>query len=235
MALLALIRLIVLCVVLGFAVIVLGLSSALTSTTEKFLGGYFEFAALAIATASLTLITLPVMIALEIMNSGAAFTSMVIVEISWLSIIWVLWLATAADGAQAAQNTFISNCGDYFDNTVKAACQETSAIQAFSFLNWIILMPYTILILILSIIAHSRQHTGVWKSSVAEAPFFTPSAAPAIPLATAQPSMPLPPHMGQVQSTLVVMTRSISYTAPARPRVEQDQHLSRLAPYTKPF
>jgi hypothetical protein len=48
-------------VVLGFAVIVLGLSSALTSTTENYLAGFFEFAALAIATASLTIITLPIM------------------------------------------------------------------------------------------------------------------------------------------------------------------------------
>lgn len=79
MALISLIRLVALCksplrpmrlrhtdfldtaVVLGFSVIVLGLGAALTATTEKYLDGFFEFAALAIATASLTLITLPVM------------------------------------------------------------------------------------------------------------------------------------------------------------------------------
>jgi len=187
MAPISLVRITALSVVLAFAVIVLGLSAALTSTTEKFLDGFFEFAALGIATAALTIITLPIMIILEVLRPGVTFTSMIAVELSWLSILWVLWLATAADSAQAGQATFISGC-DYIDSTVKAACQQTAGIQAFSFLNWIILMGYTILILVLSLIAHSRQHTGVWKSSVAQAPFFAPSAAPAIPPVTSQPA-----------------------------------------------
>ncbi|KAJ7087230.1 hypothetical protein B0H15DRAFT_303966 [Mycena belliarum] len=178
MALIPLIRLIALSVVLGFAVIVLGLSAALTSTTETFLGGYFEFAALAIATACLTLITLPIMIALEFLRSGSAFTSMIVVELSWLSILWVLWLATAAEGAQAGQFTFVSGCG-YIDSTVEGACRQTAAIQAFSFLNWLILLAYTTLILVLTIIAASRKHAGVWKSSVGNAPFFTQGKGPA--------------------------------------------------------
>ncbi|KAJ6516289.1 hypothetical protein C8R45DRAFT_239212 [Mycena sanguinolenta] len=185
MALLPLIRLVALSVVLAFSVIVLGLSAALTSTTETYLDGYFEFAALAIATSALTLLTLPVMIALEILQSGAAFTSMIIVELPWLSILWVLWLATGSDGAQAAQNVFVADCSDYIPK-IKAACQETSGIQAFAFLNWLILMAYTIFIFVLTIIAQTRKHTGVWRSSVAEAPFFTPGAAPAIPPATSQ-------------------------------------------------
>ncbi|KAJ7667618.1 hypothetical protein DFH06DRAFT_223153 [Mycena polygramma] len=170
MALISLIRIVALSVVLAFAVIVLGLGAALTATTEKFLEGFFEFAALAIATASITIITLPIMIALEFLRPGTAFTSMIVVELSWLSILWVLWLATGADSAQAGQLTFISGCG-YFDSVVEGACRQTAAIQAFSFLNWLILMFYTILILVLSIIAASRKHS-VWKSSVAEAPFF---------------------------------------------------------------
>ncbi|KAF8211541.1 hypothetical protein K438DRAFT_1752269 [Mycena galopus ATCC 62051] len=188
MAAIALIRLIVLSVVLGFSVIVLALSAALTSTTETYLDGYFTFAALAIATAGLTLITLPIMIALEYTHSGGAFTSMVLVELVWLSILWVLWLATAADAAQNASDTFLVSCGDYLNDKVKGACNETSAIQAFSHLNWIILLAYTVLILVLSITAHNRQHTHVWKSSVGGAPFFTPGAAPANPPATSQPA-----------------------------------------------
>ncbi|KAJ7367895.1 hypothetical protein DFH08DRAFT_1070694 [Mycena albidolilacea] len=186
MAPISLIRMTVLSTVLAFAVIVVGLAASLTSTTEKYLDGYFEFAALAIATAGLTIITVPIMIALEITRAGTAFTSMIVVELSWLSILWVLWLATAADSAQVAANTFVS-CSDYFLKSIEGACRQTSGIEAFAFLNWIILLGYTILILVLSLIAHSRQHTGVWKSSVAQAPFFTPSAAPAIPPATSQP------------------------------------------------
>ncbi|KAF8211543.1 hypothetical protein K438DRAFT_1958637 [Mycena galopus ATCC 62051] len=186
MAALALIRHIVLSVVLGFSVIVLGLSAALTSTTETYGDTYVTFAALAIATAGLTLITLPIMIALEYTQSGGAFTSMVLIELVWFSILWLLWLATGADTAQEASDTFHFSCGDYLNDIVKGACNQTSAIQAFSFLNWIILLAYTILILVLSIIAHNRQHTGVWKSSVRDAPFFTPAAAPVNP--TFQPA-----------------------------------------------
>ncbi|KAJ6538942.1 hypothetical protein B0H19DRAFT_334028 [Mycena capillaripes] len=186
MTAISLIRITALSVVLGFAVIVLGLSAGLTSTTEKYLDGFFEFAALAIATASLTIITLPIMIGLEFLRPGA-FTSMIAVELSWLSILWVLWLATGADSAQAGQNTFIADCSNYFDDIVQGACRETSAIQGFAFLNWLILTAYTILILVLTLIAASRKHTGVWKSSVADAPFFTPGAAPAIPPVASQP------------------------------------------------
>ncbi|KAK7061370.1 MBOAT, membrane-bound O-acyltransferase family-domain-containing protein [Favolaschia claudopus] len=180
-------------VVVAFSVIVLGLSAALTSTTEKYLNGYFEFAALAIATSVITLITVPIMIVMEFLHHGAMFTSMVLFELSWLSILWVLWLATAADTTQA--NAFISGC-DYISDVVNTACRETQAVQAFSFLNWLILMAYTILILVLSIIAHSRQHTGVWRSSVAEAPFFTPGAGPAIPPTTSQPETAQPASYG---------------------------------------
>jgi hypothetical protein len=49
-------------------------------------------------------------------------------------------------------------------------------------------MFYTIFILVLTIIAASRKHTGVWKSSVADAPFFTPGAAHSIPPVTSQPA-----------------------------------------------
>jgi hypothetical protein len=42
-------------------------------------------------------------------------------------------------------------------------------------------MAYTILILVLTLIATTRKHTGVWKSSVADAPFFTAGASTAQP------------------------------------------------------
>ncbi|KAF7331725.1 hypothetical protein MKEN_00052300 [Mycena kentingensis (nom. inval.)] len=176
MAVIPLIRLVTLAVVLVFSVIVLGLASGLTSTTVKYLNGYFEFAALAIATAGITMITVPIMIAFEFLRPGAAFTSKIAIEISWLAILWVLWLATAADASHAASLTFLSSdCGNYLSDTIEEACRETAGVQAFSFLNWIILMAYTGLILVLTLIAQSRKHQGVWLGSVAEAPFFTPN------------------------------------------------------------
>ncbi|KAJ7067922.1 hypothetical protein C8F01DRAFT_1246479 [Mycena amicta] len=187
MALVPLIRLVTLGVALGFSVIVLGLAAGLTSTTETYLGGYFEFAALAIATASITLITVPIMIALEFIQPGRAFTSKIAVELSWLFILWVLWLATAADATNSASLTFISDCGNYISSKIEGACRETAGVQAFAFLNWLILMAYTIFILVLTVIAQTRKHSGVWLTSVSEAPFFTRNE-PEIPPVTSQPA-----------------------------------------------
>jgi hypothetical protein len=75
------------------------------------------------------------------------------------AILWVLWLATGADSAQAGQLTFISGCG-YIDSVVEGACRQTAAIQAFSFLNWIIreylVSPSNVLALNLS--SHVLHH-----------------------------------------------------------------------------
>ncbi|KAF7362814.1 hypothetical protein MVEN_00631200 [Mycena venus] len=179
MAPFALIRTVVLSTVLVFSLIALGLAAALTSTSTTFLGVYFTFAALGIATAVLTMITFPAMIALEILRPGGP-TSMVIVEISWLSFLSILWLAT---GAQAAEVTSVgvwfgcADLGDGLDSIDAGACHEMSALAAFAFLNWLILMGYTGMLLVLSLIAASRKHTNVWTSSVANAPFSAPASA----------------------------------------------------------
>ncbi|CAK5276097.1 unnamed protein product [Mycena citricolor] len=137
MALVPLIRLVALSLVSVFAVIVLGLTAGLTSLTETYLGGYFQFAALGIATASLTLLTVPAMIALEIIRPGG-FTSQIIVELPWLSVLWVLWLATAADATNVANNIFIASCGDYFSDKIAQGCRETSAVQGLAYVTWVI-------------------------------------------------------------------------------------------------
>ncbi|KAF7313476.1 hypothetical protein HMN09_00503500 [Mycena chlorophos] len=181
MAPIPLIRLVALGVVTAFAVIVLGLCASVTSDSEKYFNGYFEFAALGIATAILTMVTLPAMIALEMIQGGRAFSSMIAVELSWLFILWVLWLATAADATNAASIVFIADCGDYLSTITQSACRQVSGIQAFAYLNWLILMAYTIFVLVLTLIATSRKHTGVWTTSVGEAPFFQPGNNSEIP------------------------------------------------------
>jgi hypothetical protein len=42
-------------------------------------------------------------------------------------------------------------------------------------------MGYTGLLLVLSLIAANRKHTGVWTSSVANAPFDQPAHTPSVP------------------------------------------------------
>jgi len=158
-------------IVTTFSVIVLGLSSHLTHLTNLYLDGYFVFAALAIATAVMSVISLLTMMVVDYMRKGAV-TSMIAVELSWLGFLWILWLAT---GASAADTPFASTGCDYFGSRyseLTTACHEYSAIQAFAFLNWIILMGYTTALLVLSIMAAQKGHS-VWVSSVRETNFDT--------------------------------------------------------------
>jgi hypothetical protein len=79
---LSIIRIVALCLTLAFAVIVLGLAAHVTNVTEEFFGLYYQFAALAIATAVLTLVSLPVFLIVDAVRTGA-ITSMVVVELAW--------------------------------------------------------------------------------------------------------------------------------------------------------
>ncbi|KAJ7607589.1 hypothetical protein FB45DRAFT_936599 [Roridomyces roridus] len=176
MALISIIRFVALCVVSLFALIELAVGAAALSTPINWLTEYKSAAGLAVAIGVLTVLSVPAMVVLEYLRPGAFFTSSILVELSWLSILWVLWLAVGGQAVTAANKVFVPGCG-YIDNTIDANCREISAIEAFGFINWIILLAYTVLILILSVVALNRGHQGVWNSSVAEAPFFSPGAA----------------------------------------------------------
>ncbi|KAF7350580.1 hypothetical protein MSAN_01618000 [Mycena sanguinolenta] len=188
----ALIRLVVLSAVALFALIALGVAAAFTSTTSSnlFINHTFEFASLGIATAVFTLVTVPPMIALEMLRPGGP-TSMIIVEISWLAFLSILWLSTGAD--TASFNAAFLGCGNSkVDKEIHQAedqvgiphgiCSELSALEAFAFLNWIILMGYIGMLLVMSIMAASRKHTNVWTSSVANAPFSEPAKNSSVPM-----------------------------------------------------
>ncbi|KAF7350561.1 hypothetical protein MSAN_01615800 [Mycena sanguinolenta] len=186
----ALIRLVVLSTVVVFALIALGVAAAFTSTTTSLVDETFPFAALGIATAVFTIVTVPPMIALEMLRPGGP-TSMIIVEILWLAILSIMWLATGADtasntvGCNTAQDKEATAIEHEFgvptSETPDGICSELSALEAFAFLNWIILMGYIGMLLVMSLMAASRKHTNVWTSSVANAPFSEPAENPSVP------------------------------------------------------
>ncbi|KAJ4472086.1 hypothetical protein J3R30DRAFT_1028009 [Lentinula aciculospora] len=204
MAFLPILRLIVLIATTVFAVIVLGISAHLTSLSEEFLGGYFVFAAMAIAAAALTMITLPAMIGIDFIRRGA-FTSMVLVELVWVFVLWVLWISAAGLTAQEQQSVFgEGNSCNYVNTDLATACHEFSAIEAFSFLAWIVLMGYNITLLVYAIIGANRGNK-TWTSSVADG-LLTPrgDTVPVTPMSTgggAAPSMQYPPQQQQPQWT----------------------------------
>ncbi|KII96051.1 hypothetical protein PLICRDRAFT_65322, partial [Plicaturopsis crispa FD-325 SS-3] len=155
--------------VLLLSIVVLGLAAHLTNITEEFFEVYFIYAALSIAAAGLTILTVPVLIIVDIVRRGA-FTSFVVVELSWLSLLWVLWLATGA--YTGSDNIFGATC-DYIDVDVNNACHETNGIEGISLVIFILLFIYTTVLLVFAIIGSNRGH-HVWTNTVKDATFLAP-------------------------------------------------------------
>ncbi|KIY71757.1 hypothetical protein CYLTODRAFT_418477 [Cylindrobasidium torrendii FP15055 ss-10] len=161
---LPLFRLVALSTASVFSLIVLGLAAHVISATST-VGFYYTFNALSVATAALTLVTLPVMLVIDLLRSGA-FTSMIVVELVTVGVLWVLWLASAALTADSAQY-LASNCSAYYYDADIRGCSEIKATEAFDFLIWIILLAYWAFLLTSAILHANKGNKGVWYGSVA--------------------------------------------------------------------
>jgi hypothetical protein len=221
---LTIIRIKVLVLTLLFSIVVLGLAADITSRTQDFDGSYFQFAALAIATAVLTLVSLPVFLIVDFVRTGA-FTSMVVVELVWFSVLWVLWLSVGADTANVNSIFFPDGCGFIIRGVINTACHEFAAITAFGFLAWIALFAYVILLLVFAIIGQSKGQR-VWTSSVKESNFLAPAAGAkygGYPQATAPqmadqhqhpPTAPPPVQHGYQQSSVTSVQHGYTQSPP---------------------
>ncbi|KAJ3544173.1 hypothetical protein NMY22_g2875 [Coprinellus aureogranulatus] len=137
------------------SLIVFALSAHIISVTSTArYGYYFTFTALGLATALLTLISLPAIYVISIKRRGA-FTSYIGVEVGWCWFLWIMWVATASHTVGFGVN-FCSG----------GLCSEAQVIEAFSFLNWLAMMGYTITLLAFAIMLHMRGHTNVWTAEV---------------------------------------------------------------------
>lgn len=164
--------------VMGLAV--LAMSAHIVSWTNSIVSGaYFQYAALSLATGLLTILSLPAMLMISIGRKGA-LTSMVVVELAWLWFLWIMWVASAGN---VASTVWIGSCGRA-KGIVATICAETQTIEALGFINWFLIMAYTITLLIFTVMAHMKGHSNVWTSSVREYDF----TAPAVISAPVQPS-----------------------------------------------
>jgi len=173
MSLLPIFRIVVLCLSFVLAVIVMSLSAHLTSFTVSFEGEALVSAMLAVTTAGLTILTLPIMVIVDFLCKRA-FTSMVLVELVWLSILWMLWLSTGVDGADSINTSFPDGCNGYVNGALSIACRDSVGIIALSFLNFVLLMAYSIMLLVFATVSSNRGHS-IWTSSVKEANLLAPS------------------------------------------------------------
>jgi len=158
-----------------FSLIVLSLSADLISLTEPLF--YYKFSALALSTSLLTMLTVPIMFVVDMLRQGSFF-SFIVVEIVWFSILWVLWLSSGSYAAwtdgqitDAFPEESTCNFGLFAVRGAVQGCQEVKAIMAFSFLMWILLMAYTIMLLVLAIRAHERGNPA-WTTGVRDGVLF---------------------------------------------------------------
>jgi hypothetical protein len=161
-------------ITIAFSLIGLGLNAYFLSLTEPH-NFYFIFSALGVATALLTIVTIPIMLILDFIRRGA-FTSMIVFELSWLFILAILWVTTAGEAVSTSNYYYPQGCvaTDSIDNTY---CMEVQAVEAFAFLNFFIFLGYTCVLLVFSIIGSTRGNT-IWTRSVKEATFLAQKSWP---------------------------------------------------------
>ncbi|KAH8829814.1 hypothetical protein DL96DRAFT_904439 [Flagelloscypha sp. PMI_526] len=156
------------------SIIVLALSAHITSLVATLWSGfYYIFGVMGIAVALLTMILIGLMLVSGRINNESVPTK-AIFELSCLSILWVLWLATGARAAFTFNMNYAGSCG-YFSRHINIRCKETQAIMAFSFLAWIVLMAYTITLLVFAIVASAHGNAKSFTSSVLTTNFLAPS------------------------------------------------------------
>jgi len=159
-----------------FAVVLIILCGLLIHRTMGWGYGYYPFSALGIATALLTLSTLPAMLFLSIKRKGAV-TSMIAIEVGWTWFLWILWLST---GGNAASYSILGCGGTYYysyytsytySSSDGGSCPEAQALIAFSFLGWFMLFAYNITLISFAARLHMRGHARVWNGFITETDF----------------------------------------------------------------
>ncbi|KZO99418.1 hypothetical protein CALVIDRAFT_534407 [Calocera viscosa TUFC12733] len=155
----SLLRLAGLCTVAFLSIIVLGISANL------------DFG-LGIATAVLTIISAIPVLVIDFFRKGV-FTSWTAVELGWVGVLWVLWLATGADAASIATVACEVFCvndgfGDNFCSGSGSICSQIRAVAAFGFIGFFILVAIWVWTLVIAIRAHNVGDQHVWTTPAYE-------------------------------------------------------------------
>jgi len=188
-SLIYLVRLGLLSTVLLFSVIVFGISANLIHLDNEFFDGFIAtpaFTGFALFVSIVTFITVIPLLVFDILKKGTAL-SLVFVELIWTALLGIFWLASAAD--TTTWGWFWGSCdfagdddiavGDVGDGTgtletvnFSSICHQYQALQAFSWLNWLILWGWLGVVFVLSIISLSRGNKRVFLSPTTETDYF---------------------------------------------------------------
>ncbi|QRV72676.1 membrane-associating domain protein [Ceratobasidium sp. AG-Ba] len=193
MALFNLLRTISFSTLLAFSLIVLGIAGHFLSLLQ---GLYYSSlntsSGFSVAVSVITWAFILPIFLIGILRRGS-FLSWVSVELGVCGLLWVLWLAAASYTTSLIQGLTL-NCDSVFLTPAEEGiCREYQALQAFSWLNWLILLAYNVILLVFAIKANG-QGQSVWTSDIND--LGSPAGDTAPPMkpefsnnATPQPSM----------------------------------------------
>ncbi|KAI5999795.1 hypothetical protein F5J12DRAFT_784572 [Pisolithus orientalis] len=182
MAIIPLIRAIIFALATLFSVVVLGICAHLEYLTSGNTNSYLSFAAFGLASACVTAVTLPLFFILGHARRGV-FTSMVIFEIVWFLVLWVLWVATAGDTVVDRAYFFPEGCvlnnrkSQFFSlekySSLLLSLRQPDLLRGYcgrgiSFLNFFAVFFYYDVLVLYAIICAIRGK-GIWTISVRDA------------------------------------------------------------------
>ncbi|KAF9483563.1 hypothetical protein BDN70DRAFT_929086 [Pholiota conissans] len=127
----------------------------------------YSFEPMGLYTASVTLIVIPVMLALPEIRKNA-FALYIVSELSIVALLWIFWVVAAALAIQQKDDFYpLENCTGL--NIVNVHwCNELFAIVGLTVVIFVLLMKYMLVLLIYAIVMTFRVGGRVWFQSVRE-------------------------------------------------------------------
>ncbi|KAJ7574650.1 hypothetical protein C8J56DRAFT_1064627 [Mycena floridula] len=170
MSFISVLRLIVLSLSLLLSLVVVGITAHILSFSTQIFISAPDFEAVALLAGALTLIAFSVSLIVGACRRGAAI-NWVVVELPTLHVLWIIWLAAAIRIAAWYNALFSVGCGEEDLTSLGITlCDEMLALEGSSFVVWIILLIYSIILGTFARIGRSRGNE-VWTKSVSEATF----------------------------------------------------------------
>ncbi|KAG8776155.1 hypothetical protein FRC12_001069 [Ceratobasidium sp. 428] len=162
--------------VLAFALIILGISGHWLSLIQGYYSIYTNFSAFALAVSVITWAFLLPIYLIGILRKGSIL-SWVVVEVGTCGLLWVLWLASASYTSSITGGNALNCDYRFLTPEAESICRQYQALQAFSWLNWLILFAYLVLLLVFAFRAQGQGHS-VWTSDVTDLSSYSAAGGP---------------------------------------------------------
>ncbi|CAE6424686.1 unnamed protein product [Rhizoctonia solani] len=151
--------------VLAFSLILLGISGYWVSQLQGVATSFATSSSFSLAVSVITWAFMFPVLLVSILRRGS-FLSWVAIELGICGFLWILWLASAAYTTSLSAGVTL-NCDLAYSTELENFCRQYQAIQAFSWLNWLILFAYIVLVVVFVVKAINKGQS-VWTMEIAD-------------------------------------------------------------------